>query len=316
MPTSSAHSPSQTAPTSAGRVARLAVAAGLNGGFGAVQVAVGIIAGSVAVLADAAHQAVDMIGLLLALAAAVLARRPATTQMTYGWTKFDALGSYTSCLVLLASVVWIVIESIERLRAPVEFSTGPVIAVGAIGIGINALGVILLGGGHDLSSRAARLHLITDLAGSVLVLVAGAAVAAGLPFWLDPVVSLVITVLVIGSAGRLMILAGRHLLDSAPREVSAQHLAEVLTSHPDVSEAHHIHVRTLDTHSLSGSAHVVIDGGRSVHETQLIADQLTRTVADRLGIDHATLQFECHPCADLEHVATPVVADSHGHHHH
>ncbi len=279
--------------------------AAANLAFGVVQLVVGLAAGSVAVLADASHQAVDTVGLLLAVGAVRLAARPATSVMSYGWSKVDALASYTSCLVLLASLVWITLESVERLTEPGDVSAWPVILMGVIGLAVNGAGVVLLGHAHDLSVKAARLHLLTDLVGSLLVLLAGAGVAVGVPSWIDPVMSLAIVVLVLVTTARLIRSSAAQLLDRTPHGVTTDDLAAVLRSHDSVLDVHHLHVRVLGSRAVSGTAHVVVAGDRTMHDAQLVADELRRLVVDRLGVDHVTLQFECHDCDETAHDHPP-----------
>ena len=113
---------------------RLVAAAGLNTGFAVIQVIVGLALGSVVVLADAAHQIVDAVGLLTALTAALLAARPTSSSMSFGWGKADALGGFVSGLLLLGSIAWITVESIRRLFDPVEVEGGGVIVIGLVAI--------------------------------------------------------------------------------------------------------------------------------------------------------------------------------------
>ncbi len=281
--------------------ATLVTVALINGLFGVVQIVVGIAAGSVAVLADAGHQAVDMIGLLIALGSMRLLARPADKVMTYGWSKIDALGSYTSCLILSASLVWITYESVERLIIPSEVAPWPVIWMGVGGIVVNAAGAILLGHASGLAVNAARLHLLTDLAGSALVLLTGIGVAANLPSWIDPVVSLIIVGIVVHTTIGLIRASTNQLLDRSPGNTTVDELAETLTSHAGVKDVHHLHIRALGAGSLSSSAHVIVEGDTTLHDTQVLGDELRQLVVDDLGIDHVTFQFECHPCEHSTH---------------
>ncbi|NNE95414.1 MAG: cation transporter, partial [Acidimicrobiales bacterium] len=133
---------------------RLGLAAVVNVGFAIVQVTVGLLLGSVVVLADALHQVVDAVGLVTALIALALLRRPATSEMSFGWGKADALGGYTSGLLLLASVAWVVYESVQRLFDPVDVDGRGVILIGCAGIAVNGGSVWLLGHGQQLALKA------------------------------------------------------------------------------------------------------------------------------------------------------------------
>ena len=282
-------------------MSRLVVAASINVGFAVVQVIVGLALGSVAVLADAAHQVVDAIGLCTALGAVLLARRPPTEKMSFGWGKADALGGLLSGLLLLGSVAWIVYEAIQRLQDPVEVSGGGVIVIGLFGVAINGGSVLLVGHGNELSLRAARLHLITDLVGSVIVVVTGMVLAAGGWAGVDPVASLVLSVLVLHATWRLVRQAGAELLDRAPATVTPEDVRLALRDLHGVQSVHHVHTRPLGGGKVSVTAHVVVDGGQSLHDAQAHIGAVSTTLAERLGVAHTTLQLECHDCEDVQH---------------
>lgn len=287
--------------------ARLGVAAGANTLFAVVQIVVGLAIGSVVVLADAAHQAVDALGLITAFVAIRVARRPASTEWSYGLGKADALGGFVSALLLVGSVVWIVIESIRRLIEPELVDGGGIVVIGIIAIVVNGAGVALVGHGHGeeaISLRAARLHLLTDLAGSFVVVLAGIALLATDAAWIDPVASLVVSVAVLWSTWRLLRTAIGVLLDRSPGGMAATDIAGVIGEHPDVDVAHHVHVRSLGSGRHTASAHVVVHGATTVHRSQEIVDELSQLVQVRFGIEHVTLQIECeHHCLDAtDHV--------------
>lgn len=281
---------------------RLVGAASLNVGFAVVQVIVGLAIGSVVVLADAAHQVVDALGLLTALGAALLARRPSTNEMSFGWGKADALGGFLSGMLLLASVAWIGFESVRRLFDPVEVEGRSVVIIGLVAIAVNGGSVIALSprAGHDdhLAVRAARLHLLVDLAGSFLVVAAGLVLAGTTWLWVDPVASMLLSVVVLRSTMALLRAAAHELLDRAPNDVSVDAVTSTLASQPGVERVHHVHVRSLGQQRTSVTAHVVVEGEQTVHEAQEYVETLNTALQHDLGIAHATLQVECHPCAD------------------
>lgn len=282
--------------------ARLGIAAGVNTLFAVVQVVVGLAIGSVVVLADAAHQAVDALGLITALIAVNVARRPASKHWSYGLGKADALGGFVSALLLIGSVVWITAESIRRLIEPEPVEGGGVIVIGLVAIVVNGAGVLLVGHGHGdeaMSMRAARLHLLTDLAGSVVVVMAGLLLVATDLAWIDPVASLLASAAVLWSTARLIRSATAVLLDRSPAGVSTAQLAALMAEHPDVDLVHHVHVRSLGGGRHTASAHVVVHGATTVHRSQEIIDELARRVDDALGVEHVTLQVECpHHCEE------------------
>ena len=279
---------------------RLIAAASLNTGFAVVQVLVGVAIGSVVVLADATHQIVDALGLLTALAAVALAARPPSPEMSFGWGKADALGGFVSGLLLLGSVGWIAFESIRRLFDPVDVSGGSVIVIGVIAIVVNGVSVIVLSHGghahHNLSMRAARLHLLTDLAGSFIVVAAGLILAGTDATWIDPAASLLLCALVLRSTWTLMGSASAELLDRSPTDVTVDAVVASLSDQPGVDKVHHVHVRPLGQRRSSVTAHVVVDGSQTLHEAQSQIGALTNVLERDLGVAHATIQLECHPC--------------------
>lgn len=282
---------------------RLGIAAGVNVAFAVVQVIIGLAIGSVVVLADAAHQVVDALGLMTALVAALLASRPASSEMSFGWGKADALGGFVSSVLLLGSVVWISFEAIRRLLDPVDVEGGGVIAMGLIAIAVNGGSVWVLGSshhhGHDhLSMRAARLHLLTDLAGSVIVVVAGLVLYFTTASWIDPVASLIVSLMVVRSTWRLLGVATAELLDRAPGHVDADDVLAHLAQQPGVEHVHHVHVRSLGQQRTSVTAHVVVAGEPSLHDAQHQIGTLTTVLERDLGVGHATIQLECHACED------------------
>ena len=282
---------------------RLGLAAGLNSVFAIVQIVVGLAIGSVVVLADAAHQAVDAVGLIAAFIGLQIARRPPTVEWSYGFGKADALGGFVSALLLLASIVWISVESIGRLIEPEPVDGVGVIAIGLIAITVNAVGVVLVGHGHGeeaISLRAARLHLLADLAGSFVVVIAGVVLTATDAMWIDPIASLVLCAAVLWSTWRILRTATHVLLDRSPVGVSSARLSALLNEHPDVERVHHVHVSSMGAGRRNASAHVVVDGSTTVHRSQEIVDELAVAAEGELGLDHVTLQLECHPCAPAD----------------
>ena len=280
---------------------RLASTAAINVGFAVVQVIVGLALGSVVVLADALHQVVDAVGLVTALVALTFFRRPATNEMSFGWGKADALGGYTSGLLLLGSIAWVVYESVSRLFNPVEVEGGGVILIGIAGIVVNGASVLILGEGEHLSLKAARLHLLVDLAGSVVVVIAGVLLAGTSLTWIDPAASLLINALVLHGTWNLLRTASAELLDRSPAGVDSDQIANMLNSLDAVEDVHHVHARSIAPGIATVEAHVVISGEVSLHQAQekmeLVQEQLLTT----LGIEHSTIQMECHSCEDETH---------------
>lgn len=280
---------------------RLTLATAVNVGFAVVQVVVGLLIGSVVVLADALHQVVDAIGLITATIALRLSRRPSDAHMTFGWGKVDALGAYTSGLLLLGSIVWVVYESVDRLFEPVEVSGTGVIVIGLLGVAINGVSVLALTGASGLSVRAARLHLLVDLGGSVIVVATGILLSTTGAEWLDPVASLVLNAVVLRATIGVMRAAGNELLDRTPHDVTVDEVESVLGVLEGVEQVHHVHIRGLGGGRTSITAHVVLDSELSLHAAQTLIDQMSETLDAELSVTHSTIQVECHECESTTH---------------
>jgi cobalt-zinc-cadmium efflux system protein len=257
----------------------------------------------VAVLADAAHQAADAIGLLIALTAALLARRPPSARRTFGWARADALGAQVSASLLLASLVWLTYETILRLLDPVAVEAAGVSLFGLLGIAVNGIGLVLLRGGHDhaLSLEAARIHLLTDLGGSVVVLLAG--VGVGLTGWdrLDPVASLFISAAAGWTTIDLLRNATGVLMDRVPSHLDMDEVTAALAAEPGVQGVHHLHLWSLGGGDIALSAHVQLAGDLALHEAQERTREFDELLQRRFGIGHTTLQVECHDCEAPTH---------------
>lgn len=284
---------------------RLAGAAIGNVSFAVVQVVVGLAIASVAVLADAAHQVVDAVGLVTAVGSVWLVRRPAGERSTFGLGRADALGAMLSGLLLLGSVAWIAREAVERLREPADVAGVPVIIIGVIAVVVNAGSMWLVGHDEDhLSLKAARLHLLTDLGGSVVVVLTGVVLANSSITWIDPVASLLLCVAVLASTGTLLRRSVSVLLDRSPPEVELDVLTAVLADDDEVTEVHHLHVRDLGAGRTSVTAHLIVDRNLDVHDSQLLIERSATRLRDHLGVDHVTLQVECHTCAEVAHTVS------------
>lgn len=284
---------------------RLAAAAVANAGYGVAQVVGGLLIGSVAVLADAAHQAADSLGLLIALGAALLSRRPPSDRRSFGWGRVDALGAQVSASLLLASLAWLLVVSVQRLLEPTDVAGVGVTLFGLGGMVVNGAGIVLLGGlgghGHGLSVRAARLHLLTDLGGSVAVLLAGVGVSATGWEALDPAASIAISLAAVAATVGLLRRSADVLLDRVPAHLDLDDVRATLAAEPGVEEVHHLHVWSLGGSEVALSAHVRLAGDLALHDAQERTRGFEALLHDRFGIGHTTLQVECHDCGAPVH---------------
>ena len=271
-----------------------ALGAALNAGFVVVEVIFGLAAHSVALLADAAHNLGDVLGLLLAWGAVWLGRRLPTRERTYGYGRSSILASLTNAVVLLVTVGAIAVEAVQRLIAGVpagEVGGKTVMLVAAAGIVVNGVTAWLFARGRkdDLNIRGAFLHMAADAAVSVGVVVAGFVILLTGWAWLDPLVSLGIAALILISTWGLLRDSVNLALDKVPESVNAEEVRAYLAALPGVTEVHDLHIWGLSTTQTALTAHLVRPGqGTDDALLRRTCDELR----DRFGVGHATFQVE------------------------
>jgi cobalt-zinc-cadmium efflux system protein len=285
------------------RVRALQIALAANGAFFGIQLAAGIVFGSLALIADSAHMASDVVALGLALLAQNLITRPASSRNTYGMQRAEVLAAQANAAVLLLVSGWVVYEAIQRFSHPQSIDGLGVVIVGTLGLAVNAgsAWIISRSSGDSLNLRGAFLHLASDAAGSVGVIFAGLVIMATGAEWVDPLVSILISILVLIAAWQLLRDATRVLLEGAPKGLDVDKVEDALTTAAGVDAVHHLHVWSIGSETPALSAHVVLGGELTLHEAQARGDQLKAMLATEFGIEHATLELECHTCDDDDH---------------
>jgi cobalt-zinc-cadmium efflux system protein len=269
----------------------MALGVGLNTLFVVVEAACGIWADSLALVADAGHNAGDVLGLLLAWGASRLARRPPSRRYTWGLrrtTIYAALGNAVLLLTACGAMLW---EAGHRLQSPAPV-VGPVmIAVAAVGVVINTLTALLFmrGRERDANVRGAFLHMVADAAVSVGVVAAGIAIMLTGRSWIDPVVSIGITLAIIAGTWDLFRESIDLALDAVPRGVDPDAITTALAAIPGVIEVHDLHVWAASTSEVSLTVHLVVPDV-DAHETALTA--ATEMLRNRFRVAHTTLQLE------------------------
>jgi cobalt-zinc-cadmium efflux system protein len=276
-------------PADMGRVFAIGVA--LNTAFVLVEVGAGFWSGSLALLADAGHNLSDVLALLMAWGATVLAKRAPTSQRTYGLRKGTILASLGNAVFLLLAIGAIASESIRRLAHPGAIATGTVMITAAIGVVINTVTALLFmrGSKEDLNVRGAFLHMASDAVISVAVVIGAGVIALTGLQWIDPALSLgIAAVIVVGTWGLLRDSVNL-ALDGAPRGIDVAEVRAWLAALPGVEEIHDLHIWAMSTTETALTAHVI----RPANDD---ADQFLHTtceaLAQRFNIGHSTLQVE------------------------
>jgi cobalt-zinc-cadmium efflux system protein len=268
----------------------------LNAGFVVVEIVYGFQANSMALLSDAGHNFSDVLGLMVAWAGGALARRGSSPRFTYGFKKASILAALINALLLFVAVGAIGAEAIRRLVHPSVAHGETIMVVAAIGIAINAITALLfVGGRHDINVRGAFLHMVADATVSAAVVFAGLVIFLTGQQWVDPVMSLAVSVVILwGSIGLLresvwMSLAG------VPEGIDVDQVEAALAELDGVEAVHDLHVWPLSTTETALTAHIVT--ARADYPDALLASARA-VLHDRFHIEHCTLQVEREHSAD------------------
>lgn len=261
-------------------------------GYAVVELAGGIWSGSLALASDAGHMFSDALALGLAAGAAWLARRPPGLKHSYGLARAEVIGATLNGLIMLAIIVFLVVEAVERLRDPdpPPVMALAVIAIAAIGLVVNAGVAFILSRGHrDLNVRGALVHVIGDLVSSVAALIAGAVIYATGWVTIDPILSIVIAVLILVSTLRLLRDTLHVLMEGVPAAVDLAEIGAALASVRGVSTVHDLHVWSIGSDRAALSAHLELE---RMEDWPAILHAAQSVLRERYAIDHVTLQPE------------------------
>ncbi|WP_343465022.1 CDF family zinc transporter ZitB [Pantoea sp.] len=306
-----------------GNRTRLAAAFGVTAIFMVAEVVGGVLSGSLALLADAGHMLTDAAALLMALLAVQFAQRKPSGRHTFGLLRLTTLAAFVNAIALLAITGFIVWEAIRRFWQPQPVQGSLMLGIAIAGLLANLLSFWLLHRGSEeknLNVRAAALHVLGDLLGSVGAI--AAAVIIMLTGWtpIDPILSLLVALLVVRSAWALLRESLHELLEGAPGNIDTDKLARALTRDlPEVRNVHHIHLWQVGEKPIL-TLHVQVIPPYD-HDALLV--QIHRYLHQHYHISHATVQMEYQPCTGHEcelcasshpHASHPVTLDGHAHH--
>lgn len=289
--------------TGVGRERRLVIAIGLNVGIVVTQIVAGLAAGSLGLLADAAHNLTDVLAIGVSLVAVRLTRRPRTGQRSYGWHRATVLAALFNAASIIAVCAFVLVEAVDRLRDPQPVEGGVVIVVASLGAVFNAIAAFVVHDrSGDLNMRGALLHLVSDAATSVAVAATGAVMLLTDGwYWLDPAVAVVISVLIGWQGWRLARAALDILLESTPAGLDPDAVAAAIEAIDGVDAVHDLHAWSLSSEMRALSAHVVVTGHPTLEEAQLVAGRVKQDLDRRFAVAHATIELECEPCAPVPH---------------
>ena len=276
----------------------LGVALALTASFMVVELAGGLLAGSLALIADAGHMLTDTAALALAWAATRIAVRPADTRRSFGYQRLRVLATFVNGCALLFIVAWIAIEAVQRLLNPVPVNAWALLWIGGLGFGLNLLVFALLrrGDAHDMNIAAATLHVVSDLLGSLAAVVAAVVILWSGWLRIDPLLSLLVGALIVRSALALVRRSAHILMEGSPDWLDVAELRATLEERvPAIHDVHHVHAWLVGPKEILLTMHASV-GLAADHAAVL--RKAKALLAERYGITHATIQIEVEGCAD------------------
>ena len=282
----------------AGNEKRVLWALLLTAGFMGAEVAGGLISGSLALLADAAHMLTDAASLALAWIAFRIARRPADSQRSYGYHRGQVLAAFVNGAVLLAIVFWIFYESFQRLINPEPVQGGIMLGVAGLGLAVNIAAFLVLHGGdrENLNMRGAAAHVMGDLLGSVAAIIGALVILYTGWTPIDPILSVLVGLLVLRSAWMVVRESVHILLEGTPAAIEPKDLRAVLLEDvPNLADVHHIHAWSLTPERPLLTLHARVTERA---DSQATLERIKAVLSQRFGIDHSTVQIERGPCGD------------------
>ncbi len=282
----------------------LSIALGLILGFMAVEVVVAVFSGSLALLADAGHMLTDAFAIAAAIAAAVLAARPARGAWTFGFKRVEILSAAVNGITLLVVAALLAFEAVQRLINPPTVAGLPVLVIAIVGIVVNLVATWVLSKANrsSLNVEGAFQHILTDLYGFIGTAVAGVVILTTGFSRADSIASLIVVGLMVRAAAQLLGASGRVLLEAAPDNVNLPELREHLLELPEVTAVHDVHAWTVTSDLPAISAHIVVaDACFANGEAPKVLDHLQACLTGHFDVEHSTFQLE--PAGHTEHEA-------------
>src|SRR5499427_1158457 len=276
----------------------VAIAAGLTGAFMIAEIVGGAVSGSLALLADAGHMLTDFAALALAWLGFRLTRRPADWRRTYGFDRFSVLVAFMNGIALFAIAAGIVIEAGRRLYAPVQVLGGLMFWIAAAGLAVNIVSFLILrtGDKHNLNIRAAVLHVLGDLLGSVAAVAASLVILASGWMPIDPLLSVVVALIILRSAWRIVADSGHILLEGSPPGFDARAVKDdIRAALPYVLDVHHVHAWSISEERPMVTLHANV--AVTTNSADAVRD-IKRMLAQHFKITHATVEIEYGACYD------------------
>lgn len=277
------------APADFGRA--FAIGIGLNTIYVIVEAVIGLRIGSLGLVADAGHNASDVLALIIAWVGSVLAKRSGGSRFTYGLKRAPIIASLFNALLLFGAMAIVLWEAIERLQSPIPIEGNIIIWVTLVGLVVNfGTAMLFAKGSNDINIRGAYLHMIADGLVTLGVLISGLLIIWTGAFWIDPAISLLIVIVVLLGTWGLFKDAIALSLDAVPNNIDLEKVRSYLQAVPNVADVHDLHIWSLSTTDTALTAHLVFE--ELPKSTSLLIQQVSEELHEHFEIRHSTLQFE------------------------
>ena len=280
----------------------LAITVILNGIITIAQFVGGIISGSLALISDALHNLSDVVSVILAYVAHRIGMKPQTLQSTFGYKRAEILAAFINAITLIAISVYLMIEAGKRFLNPKEVEYLWMLRLGFLGFVSNGLSVLILHQNKEenLNIRAAYLHLIGDALTSVAVMVGAVFIWAFEIYWIDPLVTVLISIYIFVHTYTILKESVGILMQFAPAKIDQQEVVLVLQEIDQICSVHHVHLWQLSDHQIYFEAHLVLNSNFPISDTQMITENAKQLLNSRFGISHVTFQYEFVSCESCE----------------
>ncbi len=254
----------------------------------------GIISGSLALISDALHNFSDVLSLIISFGANRVAQKKGNETRTFGYKRAEILATLFNATTLIAIALYVIFEAISRFSHPEPVDSTLVIWLGVLGIVVNGGSILLLNNDakESMNIKAAYLHLLGDVLTSVAVVIGGLLMLFWQIYWVDPVISVLIALYLIYASYGLVKESTSILMEFAPKEVAIDKVIQTVTAHPEIENAHHLHLWSLDDSHIYLEAHLDFKENLTLKESNTVIDRLEKELHDLYAIEHTVFQCE------------------------
>lgn len=283
-------------------IGKLTITILLNFGISLLELIIGFVFGSLALMSDALHNFSDGISLIISYIAIKLGERPTSPRHTFGLKRANILAAVINAVTLIIISFFLIKEAILRLFSPEPVSGVMMMFIAAMATIINIICTLILHADakNNINIRSSYLHLLTDAVSSFAIVLGGIAIYLFRWYWLDPLLTLFISVYILFESWQIVREAIHIIMMGAPAGIDLQQIRQAIEALPEVIDIHHMHIWMLDDHHIHFEGHVTTHD-IPISQTDAILRTITALLQEKFGIDHVTIQFECSTCLNSEH---------------